>query len=76
MTTGDLYSLLGVAPNASADDIKAAYRTAARRFHPDVNPHPNATEEFKLVADAYAILTPPSAPPTTGPSRRPARGRC
>ena len=56
MTTGDLYSLLGVAPNASADDIKAAYRTAARRFHPDVNPHPNATEEFKLIADAYAIL--------------------
>ena len=60
MTTGDLYSLLGVAPNASADDIKAAYRTAARRFHPDVNPHPNATEEFKLIADAYAILNDPA----------------
>jgi Ca-activated chloride channel family protein len=57
MTTGDLYSLLGVSASASADDIKAAYRTAARRFHPDVNPHPNATEEFKLIADAYAILS-------------------
>jgi Ca-activated chloride channel family protein len=60
MTTGDLYSLLGVPPSASADDIKAAYRTAARRFHPDVNPHPNATEEFKLIADAYAILSDPA----------------
>jgi Ca-activated chloride channel homolog len=59
MTTGDLYSLLGLPSNASAEEVKAAYRNAARRFHPDVNPHPNASEEFKLIADAYAILNDP-----------------
>jgi len=60
MTTGDLYNLLGLSANASPDEIKAAYFAAARRFHPDSNPNPGATEEFKLVADAYSILSDPS----------------
>ncbi len=60
MTTGDLYNLLGLSANASPDEIKAAYFTAARRFHPDSNPNPGATEEFKLVADAYSILSDPA----------------
>ena len=60
MTTGDLYNLLGLSANASPDQIKAAYFTAARRFHPDSNPNPGATEEFKLVADAYSILSDPA----------------
>jgi Ca-activated chloride channel family protein len=60
MSTNDLYSLLGVAHNVTADEIKAAYRLAARRFHPDVNPHPAATEEFKLIANAYGILSDPA----------------
>src|SRR5712691_3120631 len=60
MTTGDLYNLLGLSANASRDEVKAAYFAAARRFHPDSNPNPGATEEFKLVADAYSILSDPS----------------
>src|SRR5207237_3689744 len=60
MTTGDLYNLLGLSANASPDEIKSAYFAAARRFHPDSNPNPGATEEFKLVADAYSILSDPS----------------
>ena len=60
MTTGDLYDLLSVAHRATADEIKAAYRNAARRFHPDVNPSPAATEEFRLIANAYVILSDPA----------------
>ncbi len=57
MTTGDLYNLLGLSPNASPEDIKSAYYQAARRFHPDANHNPGASEEFKLIADAYTILS-------------------
>jgi Ca-activated chloride channel family protein len=57
MPSGDLYSLLSLKSSASPDDIRAAYRGAARRFHPDVNPSPLAAEEFKLIAEAYAILS-------------------
>jgi Ca-activated chloride channel family protein len=60
MTTGDLYNLLGLSASASPEDIRAAYHQAARRFHPDSNPNPGATEEFKLIADAYAILSDPA----------------
>ena len=52
MSTGDLYSRLGVARSATAEEIKAAYRLAARRFHPDVNANVGASEEFKLIAEA------------------------
>jgi len=57
MATGNLYELLGVPAEATADDIKAAYRKASRRFHPELNPDSAAIEELKLVADAYAILS-------------------
>ena len=60
MTTGDLYNLLGLSANASPEEIKSAYFAAARRFHPDSNANPGATEEFKLVADAYSILSDPN----------------
>ena len=59
MITGELYDLLGLTASADAEEIKAAYRLAARRFHPDANANPGATEAFRLVANAYAVLSDP-----------------
>jgi molecular chaperone DnaJ len=54
----DYYALLGIAPNASAEDIKKAYRKRARELHPDANPDdPTAEERFKEVARAYEVLS-------------------
>ncbi len=53
----DYYADLGVARDASADDIKKAYRKAARRLHPDVNSGPEAEEQFKKVSQAYDVLS-------------------
>lgn len=58
----DLYEVLGVSRDASADDIKKAYRTLARQLHPDTNPDdPEAEARFKEVAQAYEILSDPAA---------------
>lgn len=59
MISGNLYSLLGIPPSASADDIKLAYRGAARRFHPDINKDLAASEEFKYITEAHGILSEP-----------------
>ena len=55
----DLYDVLGVAREASTDDIRKAYRVLAREHHPDVNADPEAEERFKEVAGAYEILSDP-----------------
>jgi molecular chaperone DnaJ len=55
----DLYEILGVARDASAEEIKKAYRRLAREHHPDVNADPAAEERFKEVAGAYEILSDP-----------------
>jgi Ca-activated chloride channel family protein len=58
--TLDPYSVLGVSADASAEEIKAAYRRAARRLHPDVNQHnPGAAVQFQDINAAYEILTDP-----------------
>lgn len=54
----DYYEVLGVAREASADDIKAAYRKLALKNHPDKNPGDKAAEErFKEAAEAYEVLS-------------------
>jgi curved DNA-binding protein CbpA len=55
----NLYAVLGVAPNASDDDIKKVYRSLAMRYHPDRNDAPGAEARFKAVTKAYEILSNP-----------------
>jgi molecular chaperone DnaJ len=56
----DFYAVLGVPPDASADDIKKAYRKLARQHHPDANAGDAAAERrFKEVGEAYAVLSDP-----------------
>mmetsp|Transcript_43751 Transcript_43751/g.79878 ORF Transcript_43751/g.79878 Transcript_43751/m.79878 type:complete len:297 (+) Transcript_43751:39-929(+) len=51
------YELLGVPRTATAKEIKAAYVREAKKWHPDVNPAPEATEHFKQLAEAYSTLS-------------------
>lgn len=58
MTGIDFYAVLGVAPDASPDEIRRAYRHRARSLHPDVA-GPASEEEFKRVGHAYEVLSQP-----------------
>ncbi|MCC6444013.1 MAG: molecular chaperone DnaJ [Armatimonadetes bacterium] len=55
----DYYEVLGVSRQASAEEIKRAYRNLARKHHPDVNKDSNAEEQFKEINEAYEILSDP-----------------
>ena len=55
----DYYATLGVSRDASGDEIRRAYRTLARRTHPDVDKTAGAAERFKHVAEAYEVLKDP-----------------
>jgi curved DNA-binding protein len=56
----DYYKTLGIAKNASAEDIKKAYRKLARKFHPDVNPNDKeAHKKFQQINEANEVLSDP-----------------
>ncbi len=60
MTQRDYYEVLGVQKNATADEIKSAYRRLAMQYHPDRNPdNPEAESMFKEAAEAYEVLSNP-----------------
>jgi DnaJ-class molecular chaperone len=72
----DYYSMLGVKPAASAEEIKRAYRQMVFRFHPDRNPGDDeAAGKFKEVIDAYAVLSDGLKRSTYDAIRHPARGQ-
>ena len=60
MSAPDYYSILGVSRDASADQIKKAYRKMAMKVHPDVATDPDAEEKFKQVNEAYEVLSDPN----------------
>jgi len=57
MAAGDYYDTLGVPRNADEKEIQKAYRSLARKFHPDVCKEPGAEEKFKAINEAYGVLS-------------------
>ena len=57
MNKKNYHAVLGLKKDASDDEIKSAYRKLALELHPDRNKDPKATEKFKEISEAYAVLT-------------------
>lgn len=55
----DYYKIMGLARDATADDIKRAYRKLSRKYHPDVSKEKNAEARFKELGEAYEVLKDP-----------------
>jgi molecular chaperone DnaJ len=55
----NLYNILGVAPNATTEEIKKAYRSLAMRHHPDRNQDASSEVRFNAIKTAYELLSDP-----------------
>lgn len=55
----DYYKIMGLASDATEQEIKTAYRRLARKYHPDLNKEPQAEERFKEMGEAYETLKDP-----------------
>ena len=55
----DYYEVLGVSRDATHEQIQEAFRTLARKYHPDVNSTPGAEDRFKELNEAYHVLSDP-----------------
>jgi molecular chaperone DnaJ len=53
----DYYEILGIPRGANSDEIRRAFRTLAKEYHPDVNKNPDAEAKFKEINEAYAVLS-------------------
>ncbi len=56
----DYYEVLGLSKGASEDEIKKAYRSLAKKYHPDINKEKDAEEKFKEINEAYEVLSDPT----------------
>lgn len=70
----DYYATLGVGRDATAEELKKAYRKLARQLHPDVNDAPDASERFKEITVAYEVLSDPAKRQTFDRGGDPLRG--
>ncbi len=59
LSSRNLYDVLGIAPNADADEVRRAFRSLARLVHPDVNRAHDAARRFAQIAHAHAVLSDP-----------------
>ena len=57
MSTGNPYEILGIQANASDAEIRKAYRSMVKKFHPDKNPSAAAQQQFLRIQAAYEQLT-------------------
>lgn len=60
MASPDYYAVLQVHPQADREVIGAAYRRLAAKYHPDVNPSPDAADKMKQLNEAYEVLSDPA----------------
>ena len=59
MQRPNYYDILEISPSASAEVIRAAYRSLSRKHHPDANPDSDETKHFKRVQEAWEVLSDP-----------------